>query len=215
MSAGIVSYSYPASSPRLTAVNGDARNHDAAGNTTSIGSKAFIYNDANRMNAVKQGNAVLESCACNHRGERVLRAAEGGNVQITVYDEAGQWLGNYSATGQAKQQAIWLDNYPVALINVVGAGVPEVAYIHPDHLGTPRVVIDPVRDVAIWEWSNRSEVFGDQASANDPDGDGVAFGLALRLPRQQPTDASEMIHKYYAGVSHRLKFPLPMTGIFR
>lgn len=46
-------------------------------------------------NAVMQGNTVLESCAYNHRGERILRAPEGGNAQITVYDEAGQWLGNY------------------------------------------------------------------------------------------------------------------------
>jgi len=80
-------------------------------------------------------------------------------TQVTVYDEAGQWTGNYGATGQPLQQAIWLDNYPVALINAASAGVPEVAYVQPDHLGTPRVVIDPVRDVAIWEWSSKSEVF--------------------------------------------------------
>jgi hypothetical protein len=85
----------------------------------------------------------------------------------------------YAATGQAQQQMIWLDNYPVALIQTPTTGVPELAYIQPDHLGTPRVVIDPVRDVAIWEWSNKSEVFGDRAPANDPDGDGVVFDLAL------------------------------------
>ena len=195
-SAGIASYTYPATSHRLTAVDGEASNHDAAGNTTSIGSKAFTYSDANRMNAVKQGNAVLESYGYNHRGERVLRTPAAGNAQITVYDEAGQWLGNYSATGQAQQQAIWLDNYPVALINVPSTGVPELAYIQPDHLGTPRVVIDPVRDVAIWEWSSKSEVFGDQAPANDPDGDGVAFDLALRFPGQQATAASGMFYNY-------------------
>ncbi|MFB5206230.1 hypothetical protein, partial [Stenotrophomonas sp. 3diitr2024] len=39
---------------------------------------------------------------------------------------------------------------------------PELAYVQPDHLGTPRVVIDPVRNVSIWEWSNKSEVFGNQ-----------------------------------------------------
>ncbi|WP_414494624.1 RHS repeat-associated core domain-containing protein, partial [Stenotrophomonas maltophilia] len=115
---------------------------------------------------------------------------------ITLYDEAGQWLGNYSATGQAQQQAIWLDNYPVALINVPGTGVPELAYVQPDHLGTPRVVIDPVSDVAIWEWNNRSEVFGNQIPSADPDGDGVAFELALRFPGQQATDASGLFYNY-------------------
>jgi len=195
-SAGTTSYTYPATSHRLTAVDGEARSHDAVGNTTSIGSKAFTYNDANRMSAVKRSSAVLESYGYNHRGERVLRAAEGGNAQITVYDEAGQWLGNYSATGVAQQQAIWLDSYPVALINVPSTGAPELAYIQPDHLGTPRVVIDPVRDVAIWEWSSKSEVFGDQAPTNDPDGDGVAFDVALRFPGQQATAASGLFYNY-------------------
>jgi len=148
------------------------------------------------MNAVKRDRAVAERYGYNHRGERILRAPEGGNAQITIYDEAGQWLGNYSATGQAQQQAIWLDNYPVALINAAGAGVPELAYIQPDHLGTLRVVINPVRDLAIWQWNNKSEVFGDQAPANDPDGDGVAFELALRFPGQQATDASGLFYNY-------------------
>ena len=177
-------------------MDGQARNQDAAGNTTSIGGKAFAYNDANRMSAVKQGAAVVESYGYNHRGERVLRAPASGDAQVTVYDEAGQWVGNYSSTGQAQQQAIWLDNYPVALIQTPATGVPELAYIQPDHLGTPRVVIDPVRDVALWEWSNKSEVFGDQAPANDPDGDGVAFDPALRFPGQQATDASGLFYNY-------------------
>lgn len=142
------------------------------------------------MNVVKQGNATLESYAYNHRGERVLRKPAGGAAQITLYGEAGKWLGNYSATGEAQQQAIWLDNYPVALINVPSTGVPELAYVQPDHLGTPRVVIDPVRNVSIWEWSNKSEVFGNQIPSADPDGDGLSFLLALRFPGQQATDAS-------------------------
>jgi RHS repeat-associated protein len=195
-SAGTASYTYPADSHRLIAVDGQARNQDAAGNTTSIGSKTFAYNDANRMSAVKQGAAVVESYGYNHRGERVLRAPASDDAQVNVYDEAGQWVGNYSATGQAQQQAIWLDNYPVALIQTPATGVPELAYIQPDHLGTPRVVIDPVRDVAIWEWSNKSEVFGDQAPTNDPDGDGVVFDLALRFPGQQATNASGLFYNY-------------------
>jgi len=177
-------------------LDGEARNHDAAGNTISIGGREFSYNDANRMNAVKQAGAVVESYTYNHRGERVLRVPASGETQLTVYDEAGQWIGNYSATGQSLQQAIWLDSYPVALISSPSAGVPEVAYIQPDHLGTPRVVVDPVRDVAIWEWSSKSEVFGNQTPNADPDGDGVAFELALRFPGQQATGASGMFYNY-------------------
>lgn len=74
--------------------------------------------------------------------------------------------------------------------------MPELAYVQPDHLGTPRVAIDPARNVTIWEWSNKSEAFGDQAPANDPDGDGVAFELSLRFPGQQSTDASGLFCNY-------------------
>ncbi|QGL69554.1 RHS repeat-associated core domain-containing protein [Stenotrophomonas maltophilia] len=55
---------------------------------------------------------------------------------------------------------------------------------------------DPVRDVAIWEWSNKSEVFGNQIPSADPDSDGVAFELALRFPGQQATDASGLFYNY-------------------
>ncbi|WP_282295262.1 RHS repeat-associated core domain-containing protein [Stenotrophomonas sp. PS02289] len=194
--AGTQVYTYAPGSHRLTGVGGEARDHDAAGNTTSIGSREYVYSDANRLRQAKQGGAVLESYLYNHRGERIQREPTGGSAQLTVYDEAGQWLGNYGSTGQLLQQAIWLDNYPVALINAPAAGVPEVAYIQPDHLGTPRVVIDPVRNLSIWEWSNKSEVFGNQAPNSDPDGDGVAFDLSLRFPGQQATDASGLFYNY-------------------
>ncbi|WP_228886191.1 RHS repeat-associated core domain-containing protein [Stenotrophomonas rhizophila] len=193
--AGTASYTYPADSHRLTAVDAQARSHDAAGNTTGIGDREFSYNDANRMDAVKQGGAVMESYGYNHKGERVLRAPASADAQVTVYDEAGRWVGNYGPNGQ-QQQAIWLDNHPVALINTPSAGVPEVAYIQPDHLGTPRVVIDPARDVAIWAWSSKSEVFGNQVPNEDPDRDGVDYELALRFPGQQATDASGMFYNY-------------------
>lgn len=194
--AGTVSYTYPVDSHRLLAVDGETRSHDAVGNTTSIGGKELSYSDANRMNGVKQAGAVVESYTYNHRGERVLRVPASGGALITVYDEAGQWIGNYGAAGHPLQQAIWFDNYPIALINAPSAGVPEVAYVQPDHLGTPRVVIDPIRDVAIWEWSSKGEAFGNQLPNMDADGDGAAFEVALRFPGQQATDASGMFYNY-------------------
>lgn len=48
--------------------------------------------------AVKQAGAVVESYAWNHRGEHVLRVPASGEVQLTVHDEVGQWIGNYGAT---------------------------------------------------------------------------------------------------------------------
>ncbi|MGF6094928.1 RHS repeat-associated core domain-containing protein [Pseudomonas sp. 18175] len=194
--AGTANYTYPAESHRLIAVDGEVRNHDAVGNTVSIGGQEFVYNDVNRLSTIKRGGAPVESYGYNHRGERVLRAPVAGDAQLTVYDEEGQWIGNYGVTGELQQQVIWLDNNPVVLINAASNSGPELAYVQPDHLGTPRVVIDPVRDVAIWAWSNKSEVFGNQAPNTDPDGDGQTYELSLRFPGQQATEASEMFYNY-------------------
>lgn len=100
-SAGTTDYSYSADSHHLIAVGGEAREYDSAGNTTSIGIKAFSYNAANRMSAVKQDGSVIERYSYNHLGERVLRMPEGGASQVTVYDETGQWLGNLLRSGLA------------------------------------------------------------------------------------------------------------------
>ncbi|MHC1672848.1 RHS repeat-associated core domain-containing protein [Stenotrophomonas maltophilia] len=188
-------YTYPATSHHLTAVDGVGRDHDASGNTVRVEGKEYVYNDANRMAAVKQDGNVLEGYAYNHLGERILRVPFGGDKQITLYDEAGQWLGDHFESGRS-QQAIWLDDYPVALISSADAGSPELVYIQPDHLGTPRVVVDPVRNTAIWEWSSKSEVFGNQMPNMDPDGDGVAFDLPLRFPGQQATEATGLFYNY-------------------
>ncbi|WP_312002696.1 hypothetical protein, partial [Stenotrophomonas sepilia] len=49
------------------------------------------------------------------------------------------------------------------------------------HPGEPRVVIDRSSDVWAWEWSNKSEVFGDWIPSADPQDDGVVFELGLRF----------------------------------
>ena len=73
-----------------------ARTFDAAGNITSIGRREYVYSDANRIREAKQGGAVLESYLYNHRGERIQREPNGGTARLTMYDDAGQWRGNYS-----------------------------------------------------------------------------------------------------------------------
>ncbi|MNV16344.1 hypothetical protein D3C71_1071010 [compost metagenome] len=167
-------------SRRLIAVDGVARNEDAAGSTASINGKTLAYNDTNRMSAMKEGAAVLE-----RHGSTTAANACCASRQVAIRRSLSMTkLGSGSATVRrpgkcSSKPSGWTTTRWVVLIQTPTAGVPELAYIQPDHLGTPSVVIDPVRDVAIWEWSNKSEVFGDRAPANDPDGDGVVFDLAL------------------------------------
>ena len=66
----------------------------------------------------------------------------------------------------------------------------QLNYIEADHLNTPRVVIEPDRNVAIWSWDIHGEAFGASQPNEDPDGDGKPFTLDLRFPGQRYDSAT-------------------------
>ncbi|WP_260476915.1 RHS repeat-associated core domain-containing protein [Stenotrophomonas sp. 278] len=195
-SAGTEAYTYPDNSQLLTAVGTASREYDAAGNTLSIGDREFVYGDSNRMFQVKRGSLVAETFGYNHRGERIGRQSSASGSEYALYDERGQWLGNYGSSGAPLQQAIWLDSLPVAVVSEQQIGGSQLAFLQPDHMGTPRMVIDAIRDVTIWEWDSKTEVFGNQIPNSDADGDGVSYELAMRFPGQLATDASALFYNY-------------------
>ncbi|MEQ7926622.1 RHS repeat-associated core domain-containing protein [Xanthomonas citri pv. malvacearum] len=187
-------YSYPTDSHRLSAVAGVARTYDATGNTTAIGGTArqYTYDTSGRMTQARRAGAVTMNYRYNGKGEQVRRFLGTTNT-YTLYDEAGHWLGDYDSNGAPKQQAIWLDDLPVGLL----ANANKLHYIEPDHLGSPRVVIDPTRDVAVWTWSLKGEAFGNTAPNQDPDGDGAALVLDMRFPGQRFDAASGLNQNYF------------------
>jgi RHS repeat-associated protein len=188
---------YITTNHRLQGVAGIARGYDDSGNTTSIGgmAKAFEYNQAGRLSVVRTNGTQTASYLYNGSGERVRRIA-GGQTTLTLYGDAGQWLGDYDATGQPLQQAIWFGDLPVGLLTGTGAN-QKLHYVQADALGTPRVVIDPARNVAIWRWSLDGEAFGDSAPDQDPDNDGIAFVLDMRFPGQRYDSASGFNYNYF------------------
>ncbi|WP_238935197.1 DUF4329 domain-containing protein [Xanthomonas citri] len=187
-------YTYPAESHRLSAVAGVARTYDATGNTTAIGGTArqYTYDTTGRMTQARRAGAVTMNYRYNGKGEQV-RHFLGTTNTYTLFDEAGHWLGDYDSNGVPKQQAIWLDDLPVGLL----ANANKLHYIEPDHLGSPRVVIDPTRDVAVWTWSLKGEAFGNTAPHQDPDGDGAALVLDMRFPGQRFDAASGLNQNYF------------------
>lgn len=72
----------------------------------------------------------------------------------------------------------------------------KLFYIEVDHLGSPRTVIDPARDVSVWSWSLLSEAFGAGAPFEDADQDGVVQVFDLRFPGQE-FDATSGLHYNY------------------
>jgi RHS repeat-associated protein len=186
------SYTYPTTNHRLSAVAGTARTYDAIGNTLSIGgtAQAFAYDTTGRMSQAKRAGTVMMKYVYNGRGEQVRRVDKTNTY--TLYDESGHWLGNYDANGAALQQAIWLDDLPVGVL-----AKNSLRYVQPDHLGTPRAVIDPTRDVAIWKWDLKGEAFGNTSPDQDPDKDGTAFVFDMRFPGQRYDAATGLNQNYF------------------
>ncbi|WP_429000886.1 RHS repeat-associated core domain-containing protein [Stenotrophomonas maltophilia] len=87
---------------------------------------------------------------------------------------------------------IWSDNLPVGLLK--GSAL---YYVQPDHLGTPRVVVDPARDVVVWSWDLKGEAFGATAPNEDPNQDGTLFEFAVRFPGQRYDGVSGLNQNYY------------------
>lgn len=174
---------------RLTEWNGVSRAYDASGNTVSIGgtSKEFAYNAAGRLSTVKVNGLTKASYRYSGVGERVQRQL-GTVVDYTNYDTVGRFLGRYDAAGASVQEVIWLGDMPVG---VIASG--SLHYIEADYLGAPRIVIDPVRQRAVWSWDMSGDVFGASLANQDPDKDGKAFMFDLRFPGQQ-FDATSGTH---------------------
>ncbi|MFZ5635093.1 MAG: RHS repeat-associated core domain-containing protein [Pseudomonadota bacterium] len=194
-------YSYGSASHRLNGVGATARSHDAAGNTTQIGgtAKDFVYDELNRMSQVRTSGTTTRNYAYNGRGEQVRTWLAANDDRYSVYDEGGQWLGEYDSAGAPTQQIVWLYDLPAAVITGSGA-TRKLHYIEADALGTPRVVVDPTRGTsgtAIWRWELTGEAFGNTAPNQDPDNDGTAFVFDMRFPGQRYDAASGLNYNYF------------------
>ncbi|NIJ97092.1 RHS repeat-associated core domain-containing protein [Xanthomonas arboricola] len=192
--AGEVAYTYEVNSHRLTKVGAAPRVYNAVGDTTSINGteREFVYEVTGRMSQVKRNGVVVGEYRYNGKGEQVRRFLGTANT-YTLYDESGHWMGDYDSAGNPLQQAIWLDDMPVG---VTGTDA-KLAYIEPDHLGSPRVVVDPARNVAKWAWNLKGEAFGNTAPNQDPDQDGAGFVLDMRFPGQRYAAMSGLNQNYF------------------
>lgn len=188
--AGSLSYAYPADNHRLSRAGSSARRYDRDGNTTILDDKTFTYDANGRMATVSLGGQLAMTYQYNAWGEQVIRQHKDGTT-VAVYDESGHWIGDYTADGKTLRQAIWLDDFPVALIEN-----GKLYDIETDHLGTPRAVVDRSRDTVVWTWAITGEAFGADAPNYDPDGDGKAFMFDMRFAGQRFDPVTELNYNY-------------------
>jgi RHS repeat-associated protein len=195
---GAETYVYSSTSHRLSSVAGVARAYDAAGNTTKTASnRVFTFDARNRLADYRTGsatNTIVAQYQYNARGERVRKYKGSTDLGSYVYDEGGRILVEQSVNGASSvtTEVIWLDDLPVAMVR---GGT--VSYIEPGHLGTPRSIIDPVRDVAVWSSDVLNDAFGEATPNSNPDGDAQQFTFNLRLPGQIYDAETGLSYNYF------------------
>jgi RHS repeat-associated protein len=77
----------------------------------------------------------------------------------------------------------------------VGAAVAGLYFIHPDHLGTPRLIADAA-GTTVWRW-DQQEPFGNDTPNGDPNSTGTTFEFPLRLPGQYADRETGLAYNYY------------------
>lgn len=189
-------YDYAVNSHRLTSIGGVARTYEANGNLSTIGgtAKEYTYNNANRMSVAKAGGVIQATYVYNGLGEQVQRQTS--TTTRFVYDEGGNLLGQYDNAGNAIQQYVWMEGVPVGVLTDSGTS-QVMRYVQTDQLGTPRAVVDPTQQRAVWRWDESLEGFGNTAPDTDPDGNGQTFVFDLRFPGQRYDMASGLYYNYF------------------
>jgi RHS repeat-associated protein len=188
-----LTYLYNPSSHHLTTADGKTRRYDAAGNTVAIGDATLVPDAAGRLSSVSEQGRSLVTYGYDAADQRIMRIDTGGDkTGLILYDEAGRWLADYDSTGKIARQGVWMGEYLVGLIDN-----GKLLYIEPDHLGSPRAVIDPASKAALWRWRPSDDPFGKALPEEDADADGIFFVFDLRFPGQRYDAATGLHYNYF------------------
>lgn len=215
------SHTTASSSNRLQSISNPQRSfaHDAAGNTVSDNQYPVAwtagYDLTNRLATLSRYTAAAAPGTVgylyNTFGQRVAKvlavstycqtgcttSAPAGQAVVYVYNQQGQLLGEYrAADGAVLREYVWLSSLPVAVVapNAVATDAStDIFYIHADHLGTPRAVVDRAGRQR-WLWAG--EPFGASPPDTNPQGLG-AFEFNLRFPGQYFDAESGLIYNHH------------------
>jgi RHS repeat-associated protein len=178
VNAASTTYTYPATSHRLSSLSGaTTRNfsYDNAGNVAVSAGITYVYDGRGRM---KQSGTT--TYLVNGLGQRVKKATSVAETYF-AYDEAGHLIGEYDTSGAPIQETVWLGDLPVAVVKPTSPSGFSTYFVWADQLGAPRLITDAANQ-ARWEWPN-NDPFGNNPPNDNPRGFG-GFAYNLRFPGQ-------------------------------
>ena len=196
---------YAENSNRLVSRDEGAVSYDGMGNTENNGNGLQLqYDGQGRLKAVVKGGTTQAQYRYNAIGERIVKELNGETV-VYSYDLNGQLLEeayyNKTTNKLSKTRSYaWLGTQPIAMLEqeLDSKGkqtTQQIAYIHSDHLNTPRVATNTAEQPqVIWSW--QSDAFGVGLANEDVDGDGQSTVIALRFPGQV-FDPESGLHQNY------------------
>lgn len=190
-------YTYAPDSHRLMQVGSSPRDYDEAGNMLQRGTtRHFEYNDRGRMVRYFSNGALSREYSHNGHGQRVYVGVVNNraNDKYFVYDESGRLLGEYASSGARLKEYVWLDDTLIAVLANHHGSTHQ--YVLTDHLGTPRAIVHPGRNVIIWRWDLLPTAFGEHPANEDPDADGRTYTFHLRYPGQY-RDSNGLHYNYF------------------
>ena len=188
-------YDYAVNSNRLIAVDGVSYQYDSNGNLLNRGSQSWTYNARNRMASYSESGQLIASYQYNAIGERVIKQLADKTIHYR-YNGAGQLTGeyHYQAGSLIKRISyIWLGSMPLAVVEQdLGSDpqgqTPLIAYLHTDHLETPRLATG-VSGETLWQW--QSSAFGEELPTEN------GLTLNLRFPGQYYDAESGLNYNYF------------------
>lgn len=166
--------------------------YNNAGNTLTYSNATFTYYNSGRVKTVKVG-ASTTTYVYNAIGQRIKKSGGSAGTVLTVIDEAGHLIGEYSSTGSLVQETVWLGDTPVATIRPNGSSV-TIYYVHADHLNAPRMVTRPSDNKIAWRWD--ADPFATVAPNQNPKGLGT-FVYNLRYPGQYYDSETGLSYNFF------------------
>lgn len=161
--------------------------HDTAGKRLNDGLRSYTYDSRQRLVSLTASGKTT-AYQYNGLGQRISKTG-----MLFMYDLDGHLLGEYDASGNAIQETVWLFDLPIATLRPNGAGA-AIYPIHPDELGSPRVITD-LSNQPVWRWD--SDAFGNGAPNEDPRATGSKFTYNLRFPGQYFDKESGLHYNYF------------------